>query len=239
MVRCAYHMGMKTLGLLGGMSWESTIPYYRLLNEAVRDRCGGLHSANLLLASIDFAPVEIMMRDGRWSDAGAFLGQTATVLERAGAEALVLCTNTLHKVAPAIEAAISIPLLHIVDPTAEAVLAADIGRVGLLATRYTMEAEFYVDRLRQRGLDPVVPDETDRIEVHRIIFEELILGRVLDASRHAYQQIIARLAAAGAQGVIFGCTEIGLLLKPEQSALPVFDTTALHAAYAADWALSN
>jgi aspartate racemase len=230
---------MKTLGLLGGMSWESTIPYYRLLNEAVRDRCGGLHSAKLLLSSVDFAPIETMMRENRWSDAGALLGNCAAVLERAGADALVLCTNTLHKVAPAIQAAMSIPLLHIVDPTAAAVRAAGIGRVGLLATRFTMEADFYLERLRQSGLDPVVPVKSDRDDVHRIIFEELILGRTLEPSRRICQQIIARLSKAGAQGVIFGCTEIGLLLKPEDSPLPVFDTTALHAAHAADWALTR
>jgi len=150
-----------------------------------------------------------------------------------------LCTNTLHKVAPAIEAAVSIPLLHIVDPTAAAIRAAGLKRVALLATRFTMEADFYVDRLRQRGLEPLVPGEADRLEIHRIIFEELILGRVLDGSRRACQQIIARLAASGAQGVIFGCTEIGLLLKPADSPLPVFDTTALHAASATDWALAS
>lgn len=230
---------MKTLGLLGGMSWESTVPYYRLLNEAVRERCGGLHSAKLLLASIDFAPMEALMRDGRWDEAGAFLGRTASVLERAGADALVLCTNTLHKVAPAIEAAVSIPLLHIVDPTAAAVKAAGIGRVGLIATRFTMEADFYAARLRQRGLDPLIPGEADRVEIHRIIFEELVLGRTLEGSRRICQQIIARLAANGAQGIIFGCTEIGLLLQPADSPLPVFDTTALHAASAARWALTG
>ena len=229
---------MKTLGLLGGMSWESTIPYYRLINEAVRNRCGGLHSARLLLSSVDFAPIEIMMREGRWADAGEHLGNCAAVLERAGAEGLVLCTNTLHKVAPAIQAAISIPLLHIVDPTAAAIQRAGIARVGLLATRFTMEGDFYVERLRQLGLDPVVPAKADRDEAHRVIFEELVLGRTLELSRRAYQDIIARLAADGAQGVIFGCTEISLLLKPEDSPLPVFDTTALHAAHAVDWALA-
>ncbi len=230
---------MKTLGLLGGMSWESTIPYYRLINQAVRNRCGGLHSAKLLLSSVDFAPIETMMREDRWSDAGAFLGNCAAVLERAGADALVLCTNTLHKVAPAIQAAISIPLLHITDPTAAAVKGAGISRVGLLATRFTMEADFYIERLRQSGLDPFVPAKSDRDDAHRIIFEELILGHTLEPSRRTYQQIIARLANDGAQGVIFGCTEIGLLLKPEDSPLPVFDTTALHAAHAADWALNG
>lgn len=230
---------MKTLGLLGGMSWESTIPYYRLINEAVRDRCGGLHSARILLSSVDFAPLEIMMREDRWREAGDFLAESALVLERAGADALMLCTNTLHKVAPAISAAISIPLLHIVDPTARAVKATGIGKIGLLATRFTMEGDFYVERLRQLGLDPLVPVKADRDEVHRIIFEELILGRTLESSRSSYREIIARLGAAGAQGVIFGCTEIGLLLKPEDSPLPVFDTTALHAAHAADWALTH
>ncbi|MBS0388770.1 MAG: aspartate/glutamate racemase family protein [Proteobacteria bacterium] len=228
---------MKTLGLLGGMSWESTATYYRLLNEAVRDRCGGLHSAKLLLASVDFAPIAGMMRADRWHEAGVSLSQSARVLEGAGAEALVLCTNTLHKVAPQIEAAVSIPLLHIVDPTAAAITAAGFERVGLIATRFTMEAEFYVDRLRQRGLEPLIPGESDRIEIHRIIFEELVLGRVLEVSRRALQQAIARLAARGAQGVIFGCTEIGLLLAAADSPLPVFDTTVLHAASAADWAL--
>jgi len=230
---------MKTLGLLGGMSWESTIPYYRLINEAVRDRCGGLHSARLLLSSVDFAPIEIMMREDRWSEAGQLLGQSAAVLERAGAEALVLCTNTLHKVAPDIQAAISIPLLHIVDPTAAAIQRAGLTRVGLLATRFTMEGDFYVGRLRQLGLDAIVPAKADRDEVHRVIFEELVLGRTLQPSRRHYQDIIARLAANGAQGVIFGCTEIGLLLKPEDSPLPVFDTTALHATHAVDWALAR
>jgi aspartate racemase len=230
---------MKTLGLLGGMSWESTLPYYRLLNEAVRDRCGGLHSARLLLSSVDFADLEIMMRTNRWDDAGAFLGREAALLERAGAEAILLCTNTLHKVAPAIEAALSIPLLHIVDPTAAAIRGAGLGRVGLLATRFTMEGDFYLARLRQQGVDVIVPGEADRLEAHRIIFEELCLGKTPDASRRTVQQIIGRLADAGAAGVIFGCTEISLLLEPKDSALPVFDTTALHAAYAVDWALAN
>jgi aspartate racemase len=230
---------MKTLGLLGGMSWESTIPYYRLINEAVRDRCGGMHSARLLLSSVDFAPIEIMMREGRWGDAGEHLGNCAAVLERAGAEALVLCTNTLHKVAPAIQAAVSIPLLHIVDPTAAAIKRAGVARVGLLATRFTMEGDFYVERLRRLGLDPLVPAKADRDEAHRVIFEELVLGRTLESSRRAYQDIIARLAADGAQGVIFGCTEISLLLKAADSPLPVFDTTALHAAHAVDWALAR
>ena len=226
------------LGLLGGMSWESTLPYYRLLNEAVRERCGGLHSAKILLASVDFAEIEALMRSGRWDEAGAFLGRTAAVLERAGAEGLLLCTNTLHKVAPAIERAVAIPLLHIVEPTALAVRHAGVTRVGLLATAFTMEAEFYVERLRGHGLDVLIPIAADRAEVHRIIFDELCRGRVLDASRRAYQAVIGRLADRGAQGIILGCTEIALLIGPQDSLLPLFDTTALHAAHAVDWALT-
>ena len=229
---------MKMLGLLGGMSWESTLPYYRLLNEAVRDRCGGLHSAKILLASVDFAEVEALMRSGRWEEAGEFLSRTAAVLERAGAEGLLLCTNTLHKVAPAIERAVSIPLLHIIEPTALAVNRAGITRVALLATGFTMEAEFYVERLRGHGLDVLVPNAPDRAEVHRIIFDELCRGRVLDASRRIYQEVIGRLADRGAQGVILGCTEISLLVGPQDSPLPLFDTTALHAAHAVEWALT-
>lgn len=229
---------MKTLGLLGGMSWESTVPYYRLINEAVKARLGGLHSAKILLASVDFAEVEVLMRTDRWDEAGALLGRSAAVLERAGADALVLCTNTLHKVAPAIELAVSVPLLHILDPTAAAVKRAGVSKVGLLATGFTMEAAFYVDRLRQHGLDVIVPGAEDRNAVHRIIFEELCLGQVRDASRRTYQDVIIRLAAAGAQAVILGCTEIAMLLSPADSALPVFDTTALHAAHAAAWALA-
>jgi aspartate racemase len=229
---------MKTLGLLGGMSWESTLQYYRLLNEAVRQRLGGLHSAKIVLASVDFAEVEALMRADRWHELGEFLGRGAAALQRGGAEAIVLCTNTLHQVAPAIESAISIPLLHIVDPTAAAAKCAGIARVGLLATRFTMERQFYVDRLRQQGLAVVVPEAGDRTEVHRIIFEELCVGRVLDESRQAYRQVIGRLEQAGAQGIIFACTEIALLISARDSPLPVFDTTALHAECAASWALS-
>ena len=228
---------MRTLGLLGGMSWESTLPYYRFINEAVRRRLGGLHSAKLLLASVDFAEIEPLMRADRWDEAGALLGRTAAVLERGGAEALVLCTNTLHKVALAIEDAVSIPLLHIVDPTAEAVRGKGLRKIGLLATRFTMEADFYVERLRQQGVEAVIPDASDRAEVHRVIFEELCLGKVLDASRRSYQDVIRRLGRAGAEGVVLGCTEIAMLISPEDSPLPVFDSTALHAERAVAWAL--
>jgi len=229
---------MKTLGLLGGMSWESTVPYYRLINEAVRDRLGGLNSAPLLLASVNFAEVEALMRADRWDDAGELLGRHAAVLERAGAEGLVLCTNTLHKVAPVIERAVRIPLLHIVEPTAAAVSQAGLTRVGLLATRFTMESAFYVDRLRAHGLEVVVPGAPDRSEVHRIIFEELCVGQVRADSRRKYQGVIERLRADGAQGIVLGCTEIAMLITPADSGLPLFDTTSLHAAYAVDWALA-
>jgi aspartate racemase len=229
---------MKTLDLLGGLSWESTVPYYRIINEAVRSRLGGLHSAKILLASVDFAEVEALMRADQWDDAGALLARLAALLERAGADALVLCTNTLHKVAPAIERAVTIPLLHIVDPTAEAVQRAGVSTVGLLATGFTMEAAFYVDRLQRRGLEVLIPDTGDRAQVHRIIFEELCCGKVLQASRRTYQGVIDRLAARGARGVILGCTEIAMLISPTDSMLPIFDTTALHAQHAAAWALA-
>ena len=229
---------MKTLGLLGGLSWESTVPYYRLINEAVRLRLGGLHSAKLLLASVDFADVEALMRADRWDEAGSLLARIAGVLERAGADSLVLCSNTLHKVAPAIERSVTIPLLHIVDPTGAAVKRAGVTRVGLLATGFTMEAAFYVDRLRQFALEVMIPDAEDRAQVHRIIFEELCRGKVREESRRTYQSVIDRLAARGAEGVILGCTEIAMLVSPADSTLPVFDTTALHAEHAAAWALT-
>jgi len=229
---------MRTLGLLGGMSWESTVPYYRLMNEAVRRRLGGLHSAKLLLASVDFADIETLMRADRWGEAGSLLAQTARTLERGGAEALVLCTNTLHKVAPAIQSAVCVPLLHILDPTAQAARRSGLTRLGLLATRFTMESDFYIERLRDSGLEVLVPARADRDEVHRVIFEELCLGKVITESRRRYQEVIARLAEAGAQGIILGCTEIAMLIAARDSALPLLDTTTLHAEYAVDWALA-
>jgi len=230
---------MRTLGLLGGMSWESTVTYYRFMNEAVRRRLGGLHSARLLLASVDFAEIETFMSAGRWAEAGALLAALAATLERGGAEGLVLCTNTLHRVAPAIEGAVSIPLLHIVDPTAEAARRAGMKRLGLLGTRFTMEATFYAERFRQQGLDILVPGQADRGEIHRVIFEELCSGEVINASRRHYQSVIARLAEAGAQGIVLGCTEIAMLISQQDSPLPLLDTTSLHAEYAIDWALRS
>ena len=226
---------MKTIGMIGGMSWESTLPYYRHVNEAIKARLGGLHSARLVLYSVDFHEIEQLQRSGDWQRAGALLGEAAVSLERAGAEFLVLCTNTMHKVADAIEQAVGIPLLHIADPTAEAIRASGLQRVGLLGTRFTMEQPFYRERLKSRhGIQVLVPDEVDRLLVHRVIYEELCLGTVREESRQAYREVIARLVAQGAQAVILGCTEIGLLVRDADAAVPLFDTTLLHARAAGD-----
>ncbi|ATE69959.1 aspartate/glutamate racemase family protein [Lysobacter capsici] len=224
----------RTLGLLGGMSWESTLPYYRVINETVRERLGGLHSARLLLYSVDFAEVERLQHAGDWDAAGALLGRAARSLRDGGAELLVICTNTMHKVADAVETASGLPLLHIADPTGAAIRAAGLTKIGLLGTRFTMEQAFYRQRLIERhGLDVIVPDDDGRELVHKVIYEELCLGRIRDESREAYRRIIAELAARGAQGVILGCTEIGLLIGPTDVDVPLFDTTALHARAAA------
>jgi aspartate racemase len=231
---------MRYIGLLGGMSWESTVEYYRLLNRGVAERAGGLHSAPLILHSVDFAEIAEMQRAGDWATAGSRLAEAARGLEGAGAQALVLCTNTMHHVAAALEAAVSIPLLHIVDPTGAALHAAGVRRVGLLGTRFTMELPFWRARLRERfGIELVVPGTSDRAEVHRIIYEELCRGRIEDASRAAYVGVIERLRAEGADAVILGCTEIGLLVAPADSPLPVFDTTVLHAEAALDFCLGG
>jgi aspartate racemase len=223
--------------MLGGMSWESTAEYYRLANQMVRDRLGGLHSARVLLSSVDFADIERLQVSGAWEEAGQLLAAEAGRLEAAGGELLVLCTNTMHKVADDIEAAVSIPLLHIGDITAAAVRAAGVGTVGLLATAFTMEQDFYRDRLAGHGLRTLVPDTEDRAQVHRIIYEELCLGIVTDESRQAYRDVIGRLVAAGAEGIILGCTEIELLIGSEDSPVPVFPTTRLHVAAAVEASL--
>ncbi|MGO4664172.1 aspartate/glutamate racemase family protein [Terrabacter sp. 2TAF16] len=230
---------MRLVGLLGGMSWESSAEYYRLANELVRERVGGLASARLLLHSVDFAEVERLQAEDRWDEAGALLAAAAAGLEAGGAELLVLCTNTMHKVAPAIEAAVSIPLLHIGDVTARAVRAAGLARVGLLATSYTMEQDFLRERLAGHGLTVLVPDGGDRAVVHHIIYEELCLGVVTEESRQAYRDVIARLVAAGAEGVILGCTEIELLVDQSDADVPVFPTTRLHVEAAVDAALAD
>ena len=231
---------MKTIGLIGGMSWESTVPYYRLVNEAVARRLGGLHSAKVLLASVDFAEVEAMQRGGDWAAAARLLADTARSLERAGADFLVVCTNTMHKVADEIEGAVGIPLLHIADATAAEVKARGLSKVGLLGTRFTMEQDFYRARLRDRhGIEAVTPGEADRALVHRVIYDELCLGKVLDPSRGEYRRIIRGLVEQGAQGVVLACTEIPMLVGAADSPVPVFDTTALHARTAAEWALDG
>ncbi|MEP7187482.1 MAG: aspartate/glutamate racemase family protein [Rhodanobacter sp.] len=230
---------MKTIGLIGGMSWESTASYYRLINQAVKARLGGLHSASLLLHSVDFAGIEKLQRAGDWDAAGAQLAQAARGLEAAGAEALLICANTMHKVAPAIESAVQIPLLHVVDATAAAVHQAGMRRVGLLGTRFTMEQPFYVERLQRQGLDVLLPDADGRAMVHRVIYEELCQGLVLAGSRDDYRRLMAALVAQGAEGIILGCTEIALLVDANDAAVPLFDTTELHAQAAVDWALAD
>lgn len=228
---------MKTIGLLGGMSWESTELYYRLINEETRRRLGGLHSAPVAMVSVDFQHIEELQHQGNWTAAGEILAGKARQVEAAGADFLLICTNTMHKVAAEVEAAISIPLLHLADATANRVRASGIGTIGLLGTKFTMEQDFYRGRLEQQGLDVLTPGEEDREIVHRVIYEELCLGRVLEDSRKKYLRIIDGLAAAGAQGVIEGCTEIVMLVQQEHTQVPLFDTTAIHALEAVGLAL--
>jgi aspartate racemase len=231
---------MKRIGLLGGMSWESSAEYYRFVNEAVRKRLGGLHSADCLLRSVDFAAVEELQRTGRWNEAGKLLTAEALALVAGGAELLVLCTNTMHRVADQIAAAVEIPFVHIADTTADAVHAAGLSTVGLLATAYTMEQDFYVGRLeRTHGLAVVVPDAEDRRLVHDVIYQELCLGIVKEDSRQAYRRVIGDLVGRGAEGILLGCTEIDLLIGPPDAPVPVFDTTRLHAERAVDLALAT
>ena len=229
---------MKTIGLIGGMSWESTIPYYRQINETIRERMGGLHSARVVLYSVDFHEIEQLQRAGDWDSAGAILAEAARSLEAAGATFLVLCTNTMHKVASHIEAAVNIPLLHIADPTAAEIKRAGYSTVGLLGTRFTMEQAFYRDRLSEHhGLRVVVPETEDREVVHRIIYEELCRGIVKPESRSEYRRVMKNLATQGVQAIILGCTEISLLVDQQDSEVPLFDTTAIHARSAAEEAL--
>ncbi|MFE2549336.1 aspartate/glutamate racemase family protein [Streptomyces sp. NPDC059355] len=230
---------MKTIGLLGGMSWESTAEYYRLLNELTRDRLGGLHSARCVLYSVDFAEIERLQAEGRWAEAGEVLAAAARRLEAAGADLVLICTNTMHKVADRVQAGISVPLLHLADATADAVKAAGLTRVGLLGTAFTMEQEFYRGRLAASGLEVRVPDPEGRALVHRVIYEELCLGIVREESRAAYQHVIEGLVAAGAQGIILGCTEIELLIGAGDSPVPVFPTARIHAEAAVEAALST
>ncbi len=229
---------MKIIGLLGGMSWESSAVYYRIINEQVRDRLGGLHSAQCLMYSADFADVARAQQEARWEDAAAKLVTAGQALQRGGADFLVLCTNTMHKVAEQLVAGVDIPLLHLIDTTADAIGRAGIDRVGLLGTRFTMEQDFYRDRLNSHGINTLTPGAADRELVHRVIYEELCRGIIREESRQAYREVIDRLAAAGAEGVILGCTEIELLITAHDSAIPVFPTTVLHAEAAVDFALT-
>ncbi len=231
---------MKTIGLIGGMSWESSAEYYRVLNELVKARCGGLHSAECVMYSVDFAPIEAMQHAGAWEEAGLVLADAARKVERGGADFVLLCTNTMHKVADVLTTALTVPLIHIADPTAEAITAAGLGTVGLLGTRFTMEEAFYRGRLTDRfGLQVLTPTEADRETVHRIIYDELCLGIIRDESRAAYREVMARLVAQGAEGIILGCTEITLLVGPDDASVPLFDTTRLHAERAVNLALSE
>jgi aspartate racemase len=231
---------MKRIGLLGGMSWESSAEYYRLINEATRERLGGLHSADCVLRSVDFADIEEMQTAGAWTEAGERLAAEARSLVAAGAELLVLCTNTMHKVYEAIAAAVDIPFLHIADATADAIANAGLSTVGLLATAYTMDQDFYVGRLHERyGLNILVPNENDRRLVHDVIYDELCVGVVNDRSRSVYRDVINDLVERGANGVLLGCTEIGLLVGPRDAEVPLFDTTRLHAQRAVELALQN
>ncbi|MCU6663917.1 aspartate/glutamate racemase [Silvania hatchlandensis] len=231
---------MKTIGLLGGMSWESTIPYYRLINEGIKQRLGGLHSASLILHSVDFHEIEACQSSGDWDKAGEILASAALGLQGAGAEGILLCTNTMHKVAEQIESRCSLPFLHIADATGRAITATGMTRVALLGTRYTMEQDFYRGRLTsQFAIETLIPDEADRARINQVIFDELCLGTFSDASRRYYLELIQQLADQGAEGVIFGCTEIGLLIPAVESPIPVFDTAAIHAADAVEFMLSR
>ena len=231
---------MKTLGLIGGMSWESTVPYYRMINEHVKQQLGGLHSAKLFLYSVDFYEIEKLQMAGDWQQAGEILGNAANALARAGAEVIVVCTNTMHKVADDIERIGGLPLLHIADATAEKIKGQGLRKIGLLGTRFTMEQDFYRGRLQDiHQIEVVTPDEADRAIVHRIIYEELCLGIVNDASREEYRHIIAKLELQGVEGIILGCTEITLLVGAEDASVPVFDTTAIHALAAAEFSLKD
>jgi len=224
---------MKTIGLIGGMSWESTATYYKLINEGVKNRLGGLHSAKLILWSFDFNEIAALQSSGNWAAATAKMVQAGRALKQAGAEALVICTNTMHKLAPELEVQAGLPVLHIADSAAQAIKAAAISKVGLLATRFTMEHDFYRDYLRiNHGVEVIVPDDSGRTIVHDVIYNELCQGVVRPESKQQYQEIMASLYARGAQGIVLGCTEIGMLISPADTDLPIFDTTPLHAQYA-------
>lgn len=228
---------MKTIGLIGGMSWESTIPYYRIINEEVKEKLGGLHSAKIILYSVEFDEIEKCQSSGEWEKSGEILGNAAKEIENAGADFILICTNTMHKVAPQIASMINIPIIHIADATADELEKRNIKTVGLLGTKYTMTQDFYKQRLIDRGINVVIPDEEDIDTVNSVIFDELCVGKIENSSREKYKKIIAGLAEKGAEGVILGCTEIGLLISQSDVDIPVFDTTVIHAKRAAELAM--
>jgi len=229
---------VKTIGLIGGMSWESSIEYYRIINETTKAKLGGLHSAKSVMVSVDFAEIEILQHQGKWTEAAQVLIETAKDLENGGADFIVLCTNTMHKVADDIQANVNIPLLHIADATAQLVKEAGIQKVGLLGTRFTMEEEFYKGRLSQKyGLSVSVPNAPQRDTIHRVIYDELVLGKIEQNSKEQYVDIIRQMIDQGAEGIILGCTEIGLLIQDQDSPVPLFDTTRIHAEAAVEYAL--
>ncbi|WP_019415348.1 aspartate/glutamate racemase family protein [Paenisporosarcina sp. TG20] len=220
---------MKTIGLIGGMSFESSVEYYRLINEEVKSKLGGLHSAKCILYSVDFYEIQRYQAEGDWESAGNLLGDVALILEKAGADFILLCTNTMHKVVELVEKKITIPILHIADATANQIKKSGVSKVGLLGTKYTMEQDFYKSRIESNGISVLVPSAEERDGVNRVIFEELVLGNIKQSSRDYYKQVIQRLIDNGAEGIILGCTEIGLLVKQEDSQVPIFDTTVIHA----------
>ena len=229
---------MKTIGLIGGMSWESSIEYYRLINETVRDILGGLHSAKSIMVSVDFADIEAFQHQGKWEDATAFMIDAARKVESGGADFVIICTNTMHKMAGEVQAAINIPLLHIADATGDTIKKKGLHKIGLLGTKFTMEEDFYRGRLIEKhGLDVIIPEEKERETVHRVIYDELCLGEIKPSSKSQYMDIIQHLVDRGAQGIILGCTEIGLLVKEEDTEVPLFDTTTIHAVAAVEYAL--
>ncbi len=231
---------MRTIGLIGGMSWESTVSYYQAINRGIQARLGGLHSAKIVLESVDFAPIAQMQSDGEWDNAGQVLAESAARLQTAGADCVLICTNTMHNVAEQVENAIDVPLLHIADATAHALHTDHIGKVGLLGTRFTMEQDFYKARLTEyHGIEVVTPSEHSRAIVHDVIYNELCLGKIRDESCQQYRTIIDELAQQGAQAVILGCTEIALLVKPSDTAMPLYDTTGIHAQAAVEFALKT
>jgi aspartate racemase len=230
---------LKTIGLIGGLSWYSTVEYYRIINEVVQARLGEFHSARCVLVSVDYAEIDALERQNRWDESAPIMIAAALGVERAGADFVVICSNTSHKLAEQVQARVNIPLLHIADATAQAIQARGVDKVGLLGTRFTMEEDFIRGRLIRRGLDVIIPDERDRESVNRVIYEELCAGRMLPESRACYMGIMGRLVSEGAQGIILGCTEIGLLVQPGDTAIPLFDTARLHAEAAVDYALAG